>query len=170
MPTRDSNPDLADFKIAHSTKPQVTDTCECLRTFDVFRAIPLVDSRLGQRTLVDSESQYRVPCGLCADWPCVETRGTRQGNSRQPKRASVINGMCPELAVPRYGFVGNAVPSLGRSLPSGEAGVTEDAISIGGVDLADPGTYESGMPYEAFASCADEPRLHGTRTRMDLAS
>jgi cytochrome P450 len=28
--------------------------------------------------------------------------------------------------------------------------VTEDAISIGGVDLADPDTYESGMPYEAF--------------------
>jgi cytochrome P450 len=28
--------------------------------------------------------------------------------------------------------------------------VTEDAISIGGVDLADPDTYASGMPYEAF--------------------
>ena len=28
--------------------------------------------------------------------------------------------------------------------------MTEDAISIGGVDLADPHTYESGMPYEAF--------------------
>jgi cytochrome P450 len=28
--------------------------------------------------------------------------------------------------------------------------VTDDAISIGGVDLADPHTYESGMPYEAF--------------------
>jgi cytochrome P450 len=28
--------------------------------------------------------------------------------------------------------------------------VTEDAISIGGVDLADPHTYESDMPYEAF--------------------
>jgi len=28
--------------------------------------------------------------------------------------------------------------------------VTEDAISIGGVDLADPHTYESGMPFEAF--------------------
>jgi cytochrome P450 len=28
--------------------------------------------------------------------------------------------------------------------------VTEDAISIGGVDLADPGTYASGVPYEAF--------------------
>ena len=26
----------------------------------------------------------------------------------------------------------------------------EDAISIGGVDLADPGTYASGMPYDAF--------------------
>jgi cytochrome P450 len=25
-----------------------------------------------------------------------------------------------------------------------------DAISIGGVDLVDPGTYEAGMPYEAF--------------------
>jgi cytochrome P450 len=34
---------------------------------------------------------------------------------------------------------------LGRS-----GDVTEDAISIGGVDLADPGTYQSGMPYEAF--------------------
>ncbi len=28
--------------------------------------------------------------------------------------------------------------------------MTENAISIGGVDLADPHTYESGMPYEAF--------------------
>ena len=28
--------------------------------------------------------------------------------------------------------------------------MTEDAISIGGVDLADPGTYASGVPYEAF--------------------
>jgi cytochrome P450 len=28
--------------------------------------------------------------------------------------------------------------------------VTQDAISIGGIDLADPHTYESGMPYEAF--------------------
>jgi cytochrome P450 len=29
--------------------------------------------------------------------------------------------------------------------------VTEDAISIGGVDLADPDTYVSGVPYEAFS-------------------
>lgn len=28
--------------------------------------------------------------------------------------------------------------------------MTENAIGIGGVDLADPGTYESGVPYEAF--------------------
>jgi cytochrome P450 len=28
--------------------------------------------------------------------------------------------------------------------------VTEDAISIGGVDLADPDTYMAGMPFEAF--------------------
>jgi cytochrome P450 len=28
--------------------------------------------------------------------------------------------------------------------------VAEDAISIGGVDLADPDTYVSGVPYEAF--------------------
>jgi hypothetical protein len=28
--------------------------------------------------------------------------------------------------------------------------VTEDAISIGGVSLTDPGTYSEGMPYEAF--------------------
>jgi cytochrome P450 len=28
--------------------------------------------------------------------------------------------------------------------------VTEDAISIGGVDLADPDTYASGMPFDAF--------------------
>src|SRR6202000_243501 len=31
-----------------------------------------------------------------------------------------------------------------------EVGVTEDAISIGGVDLADPDTYMSGMPFDAF--------------------
>jgi cytochrome P450 len=29
--------------------------------------------------------------------------------------------------------------------------VIEDAISIGGVDLADPATYESGVPYQAFS-------------------
>jgi cytochrome P450 len=28
--------------------------------------------------------------------------------------------------------------------------VTDDAISIGGVSLTDPGTYSEGMPYEAF--------------------
>lgn len=28
--------------------------------------------------------------------------------------------------------------------------VAEDAITIGGVDLADPDTYLSGMPYDAF--------------------
>jgi cytochrome P450 len=26
----------------------------------------------------------------------------------------------------------------------------KDAISVGGVDLADPSTYQCGMPYEAF--------------------
>jgi cytochrome P450 len=31
-----------------------------------------------------------------------------------------------------------------------EVDVTKDAFSIGGVDLADPSTYESGVPYEAF--------------------
>ena len=67
----------------------------------------------------------------------------------QPKRASVINEIRPELAVPRYDSVGSAAPYLGRCMPPG-AGVTEDEISIGGVDLADPGTYELGMPYEAF--------------------
>ena len=29
--------------------------------------------------------------------------------------------------------------------------MTEDAISIGGADLADPAAYESGVPYEAFS-------------------
>jgi cytochrome P450 len=29
--------------------------------------------------------------------------------------------------------------------------VADDAISIGGVDLADPGSYETGVPYEAFS-------------------
>ena len=28
--------------------------------------------------------------------------------------------------------------------------MTENAISIGGVDLADPDTYGSGMPFDAF--------------------
>jgi cytochrome P450 len=32
----------------------------------------------------------------------------------------------------------------------GRRGVAEDAIGIGGVDLADPDTYVSGMPFEAF--------------------
>jgi cytochrome P450 len=33
--------------------------------------------------------------------------------------------------------------------------VTEDAISIGGVDLADPGTYMAGMPFDAFRKLRD---------------
>ena len=28
--------------------------------------------------------------------------------------------------------------------------MTDDAISIGGVDLADPDTYAAGMPFDAF--------------------
>ncbi|OBK71981.1 cytochrome [Mycobacterium sp. 1274761.0] len=31
------------------------------------------------------------------------------------------------------------------------SGVAHDAITVGGVDLADPDTYASGMPYEAYA-------------------
>ena len=29
--------------------------------------------------------------------------------------------------------------------------MTEDAISIGGVDLADPATYQPGVPHKAFS-------------------
>jgi cytochrome P450 len=43
-----------------------------------------------------------------------------------------------------------ASPSPGLKLAARRWTVTADAISIGGVDLADPHTYESGMPYEAF--------------------
>ena len=45
---------------------------------------------------------------------------------------------------------------LRKSGPSGSDGrcrevhVTEDAISIGGVDLADSRTYVEGIPYDAF--------------------
>ena len=35
-----------------------------------------------------------------------------------------------------------------------QSSVTEDAISIGGVDLADPDTYLAGMPFDAFRSSA----------------
>jgi hypothetical protein len=35
-------------------------------------------------------------------------------------------------------------------LAAGRWGVTDDAISIGGVNLADPRTYSQGMPYDAF--------------------
>ena len=38
--------------------------------------------------------------------------------------------------------------------------MTEDAISIGGVDLADPATYASGMPFDAFRISG---RHHGKR-------
>ncbi|OBB14928.1 cytochrome [Mycobacteriaceae bacterium 1482268.1] len=39
-----------------------------------------------------------------------------------------------------------------RGVPSVRlSGVADDAISVGGVDLADPDTYVSGMPYDAFA-------------------
>ena len=38
----------------------------------------------------------------------------------------------------------------GRSSSVTLSGVPEDAISIGGVDLADPDTFVSGMPFEAF--------------------
>jgi hypothetical protein len=39
--------------------------------------------------------------------------------------------------------------------------VAEDAISIGRVDLTDPGTYQAGMPYEAFR----EVRQHAPAAR-----
>jgi cytochrome P450 len=38
----------------------------------------------------------------------------------------------------------------GRGQPPGGCTVVENAISIGGVDLADADTYAAGMPYEAF--------------------
>jgi cytochrome P450 len=38
----------------------------------------------------------------------------------------------------------------GPMLPAGRWGLIDDAISIGGVSLADPRTYSEGMPYEAF--------------------
>ncbi|MGO8941227.1 MAG: hypothetical protein ACLQLO_30375 [Mycobacterium sp.] len=37
--------------------------------------------------------------------------------------------------------------------------MTEDAISIGGVDLADPNTYVAGMPYEAFHRLRQHARV-----------
>ena len=49
-----------------------------------------------------------------------------------------------------YGFAGSTVPGLGRSFPQGGGALAEDAISIGGVDLADPRVYTEGIPYDAF--------------------
>ncbi len=37
--------------------------------------------------------------------------------------------------------------------------MTKDAISIGGVDLADPNTYVAGMPYEAFHRLRQHARV-----------
>lgn len=42
--------------------------------------------------------------------------------------------------------------SPGSSASSRLCGVAQDAISVGGVDLADPDTYLSGMPFDAFRS------------------
>jgi cytochrome P450 len=46
--------------------------------------------------------------------------------------------------------------------------VAEDAISIGGVDLADPQTYEAGMPFEAFRALRERAPVawhpHGAGT------
>ena len=48
-------------------------------------------------------------------------------------------------------MVGPVAPvSDGPKLAAGRWGVTDDAISIGGVSLTDPRTYSEGMPYEAF--------------------
>ena len=48
--------------------------------------------------------------------------------------------------------------------------MAENAISVGGVDLADPDTYEAGMPFEAFRSCGSTLRSPGTRTGTDRVS
>jgi cytochrome P450 len=48
-------------------------------------------------------------------------------------------------------MVGPVAPvSHGPKLAAGRWSVTDDAISIGGVNLADPRTYSERMPYEAF--------------------
>lgn len=52
----------------------------------------------------------------------------------------------------------------------GRRGVAEDAIGIGGVDLADPDTYVSGMPFEAFRKFRRRAPSHGTRTRRGPGS
>src|ERR1700730_17829486 len=51
---------------------------------------------------------------------------------------------------PQRGFAGGCRFPIGAHPRIGHHGVTEDAISIGGVDLADPDTYGSGMPFDAF--------------------
>ena len=64
-------------------------------------------------------------------------------------------------------FVGHTV--LGGET-HGRRDVAEDAISIGGVDLADPDTYVSGMPFEAFRKLRRRAPSHGTRIRRDPGS
>ena len=49
----------------------------------------------------------------------------------------------------RYGRTGSTGQPRAK-LAAGRWGVTEDAISIGGVSLTDPRTYSERMPYEAF--------------------
>ena len=64
----------------------------------------------------------------------------------------MINGIRPEHYISTLWSWSAAVSQhLDRTCPTWRRGVTEDAISIGGVDLADPSTYESCMPHEAFS-------------------
>jgi hypothetical protein len=72
------------------------------------------------------------------------------GPNDVPRGAGGQQNLFLNACVARYGLTGSTAPALGRSLPQGRCLVTADAISIGGVDLVDPGTYESGVPYDAF--------------------
>lgn len=72
--------------------------------------------------------------------------GCRVGDVRAAKDSNKLG----HHLLRRDVLVGKDLPQAGAGACHGEAGVTEDAISIGGVDLTDPNSYLAGPPLDAF--------------------
>ena len=72
-------------------------------------------------------------------------------NSRFERHFAQVNVLETNLQLPNCGCSPSSSVTLSLGGEThGRCDVAEDAISIGGVDLADPDTYVSGMPFEAF--------------------
>ena len=85
--------------------------------------------------------------------------GCRVGDVRAAKDSNKLG----HHLLRRDVLVGKDLPQAGAGACHGEAGVTEDAISIGGVDLTDPNSYLAGPPLDAFRKLRERAPVHCSR-------